>query len=114
MDQETTNKIVEAVTGMIVELTALYGDVVKRLAGQEIQAIWQLVQADRYADADRRLLAAMTNDELVRHKVIITDRAVVLAEDERKAHDTGRAIAWAIVKMVVGTAAGAGLGAVML
>jgi len=114
MDREATNKIIEAVSGKIVELAALYGDVVKRLALQEVQALWQLIQADRYADADRRLLAAMTPNELVRHKRIITDEAVALAEDQAKAHEVGRAIAWAILKAIVGTAVGAGLGAVML
>ena len=104
---EQAKQIIEAVAKGMTELAALYGNVMGRMAEAEFQALWGLVQFKERRAAGILLLKAMTNDELVAHKRLITDQAVLMAADQATADKGITEFVWLVIRTLASAVAGA-------
>ena len=104
---EQAKQIIEAVAKGMTELAALYGNVMGHMAEAEFRALWGLVQAEERRAAKVLLLKAMTNDERVVHKRLITDRAVAMAADQATADKGIAEFVWLVIRTLASAVAGA-------
>lgn len=99
---ELFGEILDSLAEAARQLWGLYGDVIRRMATEEVSALWKQIASGDERGAKRELRKRMTVDELADEAKALANASARLASDKAAITAAVADAAWTILKATLG------------